>query len=244
MALIEEFERTGNWLFKRRGYLPVFLLLAGFIVLGFKDYSSFYVIPIKDLFYLAVSFTGFGIRIYTIGHTPKHTSGRNISRQRANVLNTTGIYSVIRHPLYLGNFIIWLGLALFLESVWLIVLFILVFWLYYERIMFAEEMFLRDKFGKEFLKWAEKTPAFFPNLKKWIPGELLFSWKNVFKREYNGFGNILAGFTLFDLARNYFSQGKPYPTLMWIIIFAFGFVSWLIIRTLEKKTKLFHLDDR
>ena len=84
--------------------------------------------------------------------------------------------------------------------------------------MFAEEMFLRDKFGEEYLKWSETTPAFIPGFKKWIPSELPLSWKNVFKREYNGFGNILAGFTLLDLARNYFSQGKPYPTLMWIII--------------------------
>jgi protein-S-isoprenylcysteine O-methyltransferase Ste14 len=244
MALIEEFERTGNWLFRRRGYMPVFLLLGGIIVFCFKDFSAYNIIPVKDLFYLAISLFGLGIRIYTVGHTPKHTSGRDLSRQRANVLNTTGIYSILRHPLYLGNFIIWLGLALFIESIWFVVVFILVFWLYYERIMFAEEMFLRDKFGEEYLNWSEKTPAFIPGFKNWISSELPFSWKNVFKREYNGFGNILAAFTILDLARNYFSGGRPYPTLMWIIIFTFGFICWLTLRTLEKKTKLFHLDDR
>ncbi|MBW6498500.1 MAG: DUF1295 domain-containing protein [Bacteroidales bacterium] len=54
---------------------------------------------------------GFGIRIYIVGHTPKNTSGRNTSGQLADELNTTGVYSVVRHPLYLGNFFMWLGMA-------------------------------------------------------------------------------------------------------------------------------------
>jgi len=37
MALTEEFEQSGNWLFKRRGYLPVGLLIAGIVVLMFNE---------------------------------------------------------------------------------------------------------------------------------------------------------------------------------------------------------------
>ena len=45
----------------------------------------------------------------------------------------------------------------------------LVFWLYYERIMLAEEEFLRARYGKAFDDWAARTPAFLPNFRHWVP---------------------------------------------------------------------------
>ncbi|GAI74444.1 unnamed protein product [marine sediment metagenome] len=38
---------------------------------------------------------------------------------------------------------------------------------YYERIIFAEEEFLRKTFGDSYLKWAEQTPTFLPKCKNW-----------------------------------------------------------------------------
>ncbi len=244
MALIEEFNSSGNWLFKRRGYLPVFILCLALIYYALKDFSNYQPALYRDLIYLGISLLGLVIRIVTIGQTPRGTSGRNIKRQRAETLNTTGIYSIVRHPLYLGNLIIWLGVALFLESVWCLLLFLLLFWLYYERIMFAEEMFLREKFGNAFLEWSKTTPAFFPRFKNWEPSHLGFSWRNVVKREYHGFINIFISFTFLDLFRNYFMSGKPYPTLMWILLTAAAAVIWVIIHLLKKNTKIFHVKGR
>ncbi len=244
MALIEEFNRSGNWLFKRRGYLPVFILCLAILYYALKDYSGYHPSPYRDLIYLGVSLLGLVIRIVTIGQTPRGTSGRNIKRQRAETLNTTGIYSLVRHPLYLGNLIIWLGVALFLESLWCLLLFILLFWLYYERIMFAEEVFLREKFGKSYLDWSTDTPAFFPRFRNWQPSQFDFSWRNVIKREYHGFINIFISFTFLDLFRNFFVAKKPYPTLMWIVLSATAAVIWFIIHILKKNTKLFHVTGR
>ena len=52
------------------------------------------------------------MRFYTVGTTPKETSGRNTNQQVAAVLNSTGMYSMLRHPLYLGNYLIWVGLSI------------------------------------------------------------------------------------------------------------------------------------
>ncbi len=102
----------------------------------------------------------------TVGFTPKNTSGRNTSAgQIADELNATGIYSLVRHPLYLGNFFMWLGPVLFLRSFVVIVFFVLIYWLYYERIMFAEEQFLRRKFGETYDKWSEKVRSLIPSFK-------------------------------------------------------------------------------
>ena len=135
---------------------------------------------------LAVSLSGTLVRIYTVGHTPVGTSGRNTANQVADVLNTTGIYSTVRHPLYLGNFLMWLGIALLTCNVGFVAVFVLAYWLYYERIMYAEEQFLRRKFGDTYLRWAERTPAFIPCLKRFRPTDLPFSWKKVIKKEKNG----------------------------------------------------------
>jgi len=120
MALLEEFEKQGNWLFRYRGVLPLIILAVGaFIYIraelnpspsSFMEVNSYK--SIYEISCLLVSLFGLAIRVYTIGHTPSKTSGRNIKEQVAESLNTTGIYSVVRHPLYLGNFFMWLGPAM------------------------------------------------------------------------------------------------------------------------------------
>ena len=167
--LQEEFEKTGKWLFRWRSYFP--LTLIGVILLGLRHSEGPYHSQMGDelweIIWPMISLLGVVIRIYTIGYTPRGTSGQNTRRQEAEVLNTTGAYSVVRHPLYLGNFFILLGISMFAGLWWISLISILAFWLYYERIMFAEEAFLRRKFGKEYEEWANKTPAFLPRLKNW-----------------------------------------------------------------------------
>jgi len=76
---------------------------------------------------------------------PKNTSGRTNSLI-AERLNTTGMYSIVRHPLYLGNFLIVFGIVLFIQVLWFGIIVLAGYWFYYERIIFAEEEFLRKRF--------------------------------------------------------------------------------------------------
>ncbi len=103
-----------------RSYLPV--ALAG--VLLMDEYRS---ANDTGRFCLLVSFFGLGIRVFTVGHTPKATSGRNTKERVADTLNTTGIYSLVRHPLYLEH--MFLGVMLFAHTWWLALIYILAFWL-------------------------------------------------------------------------------------------------------------------
>lgn len=111
MALQESFAKSGNFLFKKRSFLPLLILIPGmawFVWLNFQKttITGWWL----DLIFLCIGFIGLTIRILTVGFTPKGTSGRNTSEgQVAEVVNTTGIYSVVRHPLYLGNFFMWLA---------------------------------------------------------------------------------------------------------------------------------------
>jgi protein-S-isoprenylcysteine O-methyltransferase Ste14 len=245
MALVHEFENSGNWLFKRRSWLPVFMIVAGIIMMYLGNRQAILFDMRDELIFLGVSLLGEIIRIVTVGFAPKNTSGRNtVNGQIADELNTSGIYSIIRHPLYLGNFFMWLGPVLFLRSVSFTIVFILLYWLYYERIMFAEEQFLRRKFGEAYDKWSEKVSSIIPWSVNFIPSRLSFSIRNVLKREYNSFINIFAIFTLMDLFRNYFLSGRIYLTEMWIYLMIGSFVIWIVVRTIHKQTKWLEVEGR
>ena len=150
MALLHSMEESGKWLFKYRGQLPLLLFALAVPAIKFNSYLwiTNEVYLAFTIFAIVVSFLGLVIRAITIGITPKGTSGRNTKEQVAEELNSKGIYSVLRHPLYLGNFLMWLGIVIFTFNVWFLFSFCLLFWLYYERIMFAEERFLERKFGE------------------------------------------------------------------------------------------------
>jgi protein-S-isoprenylcysteine O-methyltransferase Ste14 len=245
MALVHEFENSGNWLFKRRSWLPVFMITAGIIMMYLGNRQAILFDMRDELIFLGVSLFGQVIRILTVGFTPKNTSGRNtVNGQIADELNVTGIYSLLRHPLYLGNFFMWLGPVLFLRSGWFMVVFGLFYWLYYERIMFAEEQFLRRKFGDIYDKWSETVSSFIPLTFYYIAPKLPFSVRNVLKREYNSFVNIFVIFTLLDLFRNYFLSERIYFTEMWIWLLGTAFVIWITVRTIHKSTKWLEVEGR
>src|SRR5205809_2698769 len=165
MALIHSFEDDGNWLFKRRGFIPVALFILAVPAVYFTDYYSMSPAFSTCVNYIAaiLSILGFVIRAYTIGTTPRGTSGRNTDKQVAEQLNSSGIYSIVRHPLYLGNYLMWIGIVLFTKNYYFVIIVSLLYWIYYERIMFAEERFLEKKFGEDYLKWSLKVPAFIPD---------------------------------------------------------------------------------
>ncbi|MBM4330872.1 MAG: DUF1295 domain-containing protein [Deltaproteobacteria bacterium] len=237
MALKEELEKAGIWLFRWRSYLP--LLLTGIFLVGLRDFDY----PghnhdwdlLWETFCLLVSFFGLGIRVYVVGHTPEGTSGRNTGEQKTVSLNVAGLYSIVRHPLYLGNFFIWLGISLLVRLWWLSLLCALIFWLYYERIMFAEEEFLRNKFAREFEEWSNNTPCFIPRFNKWKRPTISFSLRKALKDEYSGFFAIIASFTFLEVVGDIIIKGTLKLDLQRVIIFFIGLSTYLILRTLKKK---------
>ena len=246
MELRHDFETTGNFLFRWRSYLPLVVIALFFAALS--DYHQPLHSQIADyaweIFCVLISFLGLAIRILTIGFTPKGTSGRNTRQQVAESLNTTGIYSTVRNPLYLGNYFMGLGVSLFAFQWWLPVIFTLIFWLYYERIIFAEEAFLRKKFGRTFTDWAAETPVFWPDFSRYQPANLSFSVRNVLRREYNGFFAVVVLLFLFEVTGDYFMGEGLHFEPAWLGFLAFGFAVWATLRGLKKYTRVLHVEGR
>ena len=83
MALVNEFEKQGNFLFRYRGQFPVLLFILAVPFLYCTDISSISEFLKNFYSYCAVilSFIDLYSR-YTVGTTPKGTSGRNTKEQK------------------------------------------------------------------------------------------------------------------------------------------------------------------
>ncbi|MCH8554776.1 MAG: isoprenylcysteine carboxylmethyltransferase family protein [Schleiferiaceae bacterium] len=244
MALVNDLEKQGNVLFKYRGQFPVFLFVMAVPILfwtntSFSDTQQS-IITATAVF---LSVFGFIFRAIAIGTSQKNTSGRNREEQVAEALNTTGLYSTLRHPLYFGNYFMWIGIVLFTFNFWFVLTATLLFWLYYERIMFAEERFLERKFGDAYLKWASTIPAFIPSFKHYIKNQVPFSFKTILRREYNGITATILAFVYVDALRQYFAGAFEWTTTytIWTII---AIAVTAILRTIKKNTQWLHEPDR
>lgn len=253
MSLHQTMIKNGHEMFRLRGYIP--LLLIGPMVLALKE-STYLESLVGDtvedlwvLFSFIVSLAGLALRCYTVGFIPGSTSGRNTSEQRADVLNTTGMYSVVRNPLYLANFIILLGVMLSIKVWWFALLFVLVFFIYMERIILTEESFLHGKFGKVYDDWRAKTPVIIPDFKLWQPTTMVFSWKTVLKREYPGLLAIGTAFLVTEMATDLIFEGESFAEWLsedwiWPVTYAIILVICLTLRTLKKSTDLLRVEGR
>ena len=86
-------------------------------------------------------------------------------------LATTGAYSLVRHPLYFGNFLILAGFTLACAN-WFVVALVIFFLLfYYPAAIRYEDRKLQDLFGEEWQAWGTSTPAMFPTRLRWRANE-------------------------------------------------------------------------
>ena len=145
----------GEKLFRLRDYTPVPLLILAL----FFEQPRIATVTL-GCFFIAI---GELIRIYSVSFIG------GISRTRKGSLGgklvTDGAFSIVRNPLYVGNFFIHMGVCLFTSVPWLILLGLVFFVGQYFFIVKYEEGLLEERFGEEFLAYKAAVPA-------WIPDKL------------------------------------------------------------------------
>jgi len=227
----------GNFLFKYRGQIPILLFFIVIPFIYYTDYNIFSEKLLKEntIISFLISFIGFFIRVYTVGTTPAGTSGRNRKKQIAKKLNQTGLYSIVRHPLYLGNFLIWFGVSIYTLNTAFTIFLSLFFFSYYNIIMRTEEKFLDKKFKDEFLLWKKYTPMLLPSFNKYYKSKYTFSIKTVLKREYSSFLATVFSFLYIQTLINYFNNQIIINNNMYVILISSIGIT-LILRILKKNT--------
>jgi protein-S-isoprenylcysteine O-methyltransferase Ste14 len=205
MRLTDRMSATGEVLFRWRSWLPLLLIPLFLATFSGATYpwGSHRLDLLWEITCFSISVLGMAVRVFTAGTAPRGTSGRNTRGQKAAQLTTTGTYSVVRHPLYLGNFLIALGMSLFSRTWFLPLIVSLVALLYYERIAAREEQFLESRFGDAFRTWAARVPAIVPRLGGWEPPALPFSWSRALDREFYAIAEIAIAFFVLDVLEDW-----------------------------------------
>ncbi|HEV8446159.1 MAG TPA: isoprenylcysteine carboxylmethyltransferase family protein [Gemmatimonadaceae bacterium] len=173
--------RIGALLFRSRSWLPVPFLLLALLVPAHPTSTSW-------LLGFALIIPGELIRLSGVAAAGTVTRRRSRDVQR---LVTYGIFRWVRNPLYVGNFLIWMGFVLISGVPWLVPLAIVVFAIEYYFIVAYEEGVLESIFGPEYLAYKRTTPRWIPATPKQSePGP--HDWKEALTSETSTFLQYLA----------------------------------------------------
>lgn len=144
--------KIGEWFFKSRDYTPIPLIILLLIYCQATALTAtvgLMMIVFGELFRIySVAFIG------TVSRTRSHSTGQK--------LITSGPFAFCRNPLYVGNFGVTAGIAVFGGVPWIFVLTVVLFAVQYYFIIRFEEDLLLERFGEEYAEFLRTTPRWFP----------------------------------------------------------------------------------
>jgi len=232
MMLKDRLVNIGHLFFRYRGYQFVIYLLV--IAMGIKHLSV-----IKDnyfyeilCFYVAI--LGMIIRAFTVGFVSIGTSGRNCHKQEAFELNTTGMYSIVRNPLYIGNFFIFLGIIMLIQDFKLIIFSSLLYWLFYTPIILTEEDFLLGKFKDQYIKYTKEVNCLIPSFVNFKRPVKKFSFHMVLMREHDTLLTTILAFLGVELIIKAIIYGNFHLDVFWIIVLLLTIVIFCVLKYIKK----------
>jgi protein-S-isoprenylcysteine O-methyltransferase Ste14 len=135
-----------------------------------------------------VSLLGLGLRAYASGCILKEEE-----------LATGGPYGLVRHPLYIGSFLVGLGLGVASGRWWLLLGFMASFFWVYGRTIRAEEAHLEALFGASYRRYRREVPAVLPRFRgrsEFRSGGGFRPWLYWRNNEWQAAVGTLAGYAL------------------------------------------------
>jgi hypothetical protein len=115
--------------------------------------------------------------------------------ERGVPITQTGPYAYVRHPLYVGSFVLGLGFALMSRSAVLVAIYVTCFLVMYLPKALREEAYLRDMGGLAYAQYMERTGAVLPRARRAgppAPATRHFEWQRVRRhREWRTWVGVL-----------------------------------------------------
>lgn len=167
--------KFGRTIYRWRVRSSLFLLIL-IIILAKPTWISI-------LIGLAVCSLGLLIRVWASGHIKKEKE-----------LAVSGPYQYTRNPLYLGNFVLGLSVAVGTNSWGCVLIFAAYFLVFYPPVIKEERERMKRLFPAKYEEYKKHVPLFFPKLKPlFSAGPIKFSWSLYRKnREYRAlFGSFI-----------------------------------------------------
>lgn len=173
---------AGAWLFRYRSSLPVPLALILLLVRKGQVGASWVLVAGPLLVLL-----GEGVRLWGVRHIGAISRTRTT---RYGPLITGGPYGIVRNPLYVGNWCLWTGFAVWSGLLWMLPVAWVIFAVQYRAIARWEGEFMRSLYRETYDAYAREVKAWVP---RWPPlpaaAATRHSWGDVFFSER---GTLLA----------------------------------------------------
>jgi protein-S-isoprenylcysteine O-methyltransferase Ste14 len=137
----------------------------------------------------AVVTAGQLLRLWAVRHIGTISRTRTT---RYGPLMTAGPYAIVRNPLYVGNWLLWTGFALWSRLFWMVPVAWVIFFFQYRAIAQWEASFIRSKYPDSYDDYARQVRPWMP---RWPPRDALspvaplHPWREVFFSER---GTLLA----------------------------------------------------
>jgi protein-S-isoprenylcysteine O-methyltransferase Ste14 len=181
--------RLGAILFRNRSWLPVPFLLVALLAPGRMTLASWLVGG-------ALIAIGEAIRLAGVAAAGTVTRRRSRDVQR---LVTYGVFRLVRNPLYVGNFLIWMGFVVISGVLWFLPVAVALFAIEYTLIVSYEEGVLESIFGAEYLAYKRTTPRWIPRFSATSAEQGPHDWGEAWRSEISTFmqyGALIIAFVI------------------------------------------------
>jgi protein-S-isoprenylcysteine O-methyltransferase Ste14 len=200
---------VGNFFFRyRNAFFPVIFACGALFLRPQIMFGSPTVDRIVVAAGLAVALLGQAVRLVTIGFDYIHRGGKD-GQVYAGRLVRGGVYGISRNPMYVGNALIAIGMTMHFGSPLGYLLLIPFFLFVYQAIVAAEEAYLRDKFGPDYVAYEASVNRYLPTLSRVRESfaGMRFDWRKSIKKDLGTVVGLTIGLVLMPVWRAYFLYG-------------------------------------
>lgn len=127
---------------------------------------------------------GEAIRVWAngfVGHRKVNYTQAWRNDPKIGRLITAGPYAFVRHPLYLGTFLIGVGFCIAVQNLFVALGAMLLFSIIYHRKVQREEVIIRGEWGSEFEAYCRSVPRWWPFHRPHASGVGCWSWKGIWE---------------------------------------------------------------
>lgn len=183
-----------------------------------------------DIVGALIACCGQALRLWAWGtNTPAHT------------LRIYGPYRFIRHPLYVGNFLIGLGLLIIFNAPLAYLMVLPALALLYWSVTAEEEERLEKKWGAAYVEYRNQVPRFLAWRALVVEGyqPVPFRWRQALSKEGESICGLAAGamaLQVYEEALTRGFTGTRRGMLLWLLLsLLFGLLSFILYRRKRKK---------
>ena len=167
------------------------------------------------------------IRVSARGYKAEHS-------RDSQALIQGGPYQVVRNPMYLGIFLIGLGVVLAIFRWWAVIVFIAVFIIRYILLIYTEEKKLGAMFPQSYPEYCRKVPRIFPSFSSMIKLDIVeylpikIIW---FKKEIGSILTLLLLTLLVEFWENIAEEGirAYFQQSVWLFLTFVLFIVFVIL---------------